>query len=445
MTPKEKYNDIDLSKLPEAAVEQLKKVKPFLFEEKFQKAEYAENLKKAEQGMDKLYDIISDKYPESVKSKVKKQPEPETPVAMAKQAAQETVNQPKKGKSKASAGKTKRGNVINLAKEIRKEGESWTEARRRAGQMIQAQKKKAVTKANKQYEKLKAFLTANPMVEKTEVTYGSKSAGWSKRPISVNRDAPRKALPAGRRIAKKSKNVYYEYRANRTDKQRNRYPYLALGGKLHGAGMFAKGGMVDYSKDGYVKAIRGIDGKLVKEVNVDGEMYRYNPVYRTYNSVIGNELLHKSKYAKGGEISHMNTAKFYWNIFDKKRRIDYLVGAGYSKSVANDLSNEKWESLESGVHKRLLASIMAKGGVVNQSKAKKIFAEFEKNEDENYHSENVILLAKHFGTAAELKEAKAILKEHEEAGSLTSALRKRRDSLYDKLMPKLRTALKAKK
>jgi hypothetical protein len=403
MTPKEKYNDIDLSKLPEAAVEQLKKVKPFLFEEKFQKAEYAENLKKAEQGMDKLYDIISDKYPESVKSKVKKQPEPKTPVAIAKQAAQETVNQPKKGKSKASAGKTKRGNVINLAKEIRKEGESWTEARRRAGQMIQAQKKKAVTKANKQYEKLKAFLTANPMVEKTEVTYGSKSAGWSKRPISVNRDAPRKALPAGRRIAKKSKNVYYEYRANRTDKQRNRYPYLALGGKLHGAGMFAEGGKTD--KEDIEKRIKYVTTYYNDAINYSKKRGNYS----------GYE---KERLDKGFE-KDMKAAK-------KGKEFDnFIFEAGYQVQM----NNKKY----------------AKGGKITQSKAKKIFAEFEKNEDENYHSENVILLAKHFGTAAELKEAKAILKEHEEAGSLTSALRKRRDSLYDKLMPKLRTALKAKK
>jgi hypothetical protein len=62
----------------------------------------------------------------------------------------------------------------------------------------------------------------------------------------------------------------------------------------------------------------------------------------------------------------MNTAKSYWNMFDKNKRVDFLIGAGYSKSVAEDLSNESWDSLEAGVHKDLLSSIMANGGNVGR-------------------------------------------------------------------------------
>jgi antirestriction protein len=65
---------------------------------------------------------------------------------------------------------------------------------------------------------------------------------------------------------------------------------------------YAKGGMVDYSKDGYVKAIRNIDGKMIKEVVVNGVKYRRNSIYKTYNSIKDNELLHKNKYSKGGKI-----------------------------------------------------------------------------------------------------------------------------------------------
>ena len=65
---------------------------------------------------------------------------------------------------------------------------------------------------------------------------------------------------------------------------------------------FAKGGMIDYSKEGFVKAIRDINGKIVKEVVIDGVKYRRNPTYKTYNSIKDNELLHKSKYAKGGKV-----------------------------------------------------------------------------------------------------------------------------------------------
>ena len=69
-------------------------------------------------------------------------------------------------------------------------------------------------------------------------------------------------------------------------------------------------------------------------------------------------------FADGGEVGQMSVAKSYWNKFDKKQKIDFLIGAGYSKSVANDLSSESWDSLEKGVHNDLRAVLMADGGMV---------------------------------------------------------------------------------
>ena len=68
---------------------------------------------------------------------------------------------------------------------------------------------------------------------------------------------------------------------------------------------YAKGGMIDYSKEGYVKAIRNVDGKMIKEVTIDNQLYRFNPVYKTYNSVKNNEILHKSKYEDGGFMNNV--------------------------------------------------------------------------------------------------------------------------------------------
>jgi hypothetical protein len=48
-----------------------------------------------------------------------------------------------------------------------------------------------------------------------------------------------------------------------------------------------------YSKNGFVHTALAANGKRAKEVTVDGMVYRYNPVYKTYNSVKGNELLSK--------------------------------------------------------------------------------------------------------------------------------------------------------
>jgi hypothetical protein len=82
------------------------------------------------------------------------------------------------------------------------------------------------------------------------------------------------------------------------------------------------------------------------------------------------------EFSQGGGVGQMNNAKYYWKSFNKKQKIDFLVGAGYSPSVANDLSNEDWDSLESEVHKDLLSSIMAKGGGVDDSKNKKIMESY---------------------------------------------------------------------
>lgn len=50
---------------------------------------------------------------------------------------------------------------------------------------------------------------------------------------------------------------------------------------------------IKYSPEGYVKLIKNEAGKIVKDITLKGNTYRYNSVYKTYNSVKGNELLHK--------------------------------------------------------------------------------------------------------------------------------------------------------
>ena len=47
------------------------------------------------------------------------------------------------------------------------------------------------------------------------------------------------------------------------------------------------------SKDGYIKAIKK-HNKRINEVIVNKRVYRFNPVYKTYNSIIHNGLLHEN-------------------------------------------------------------------------------------------------------------------------------------------------------
>jgi len=80
---------------------------------------------------------------------------------------------------------------------------------------------------------------------------------------------------------------------------------MAKGGTLYGDGKMYK-----YSSDGYVKEVRDVNGKLLKEITNKGKKYRRNSTYKTYNSVDGNELLHQSqignKMAKGGKTQGYN-------------------------------------------------------------------------------------------------------------------------------------------
>ena len=51
---------------------------------------------------------------------------------------------------------------------------------------------------------------------------------------------------------------------------------------------------VTTSKIGYITEVLDVNNNLVKEIRVRGSLYRYNAKYKTYNSVVGNQLLHKS-------------------------------------------------------------------------------------------------------------------------------------------------------
>jgi antirestriction protein len=74
------------------------------------------------------------------------------------------------------------------------------------------------------------------------------------------------------------------------------------------------------------------------------------------------------------------------------------------------------------------------GGTLNKADLSVIKKKYDENEDENAHSENVVLLAKHFGSAEDLKEAKRILSLHNKEGHLTSENGKKRRALSQKLI-----------
>ena len=85
--------------------------------------------------------------------------------------------------------------------------------------------------------------------------------------------------------------------------------------------------------------------------------------------------------------------------------------------------------------------MMAMGGKLSMSKFKE---QYDENEDNNMHSENVVLLAENFGTKDDIRDAKTILAKHNAIGSLPYYLMQERDALSDKLYAKYQQASKKK-
>lgn len=54
------------------------------------------------------------------------------------------------------------------------------------------------------------------------------------------------------------------------------------------------------SKNGYIRELRDVNNNLIEEVKVKGSLYKYNSKYKTYNNIIGNELLHESSVVTDG-------------------------------------------------------------------------------------------------------------------------------------------------
>ena len=223
-----------------------------------------------------------------------------------------------------------------------------------------------------------ALKNLKELVNKNKKYKNYKGAG-----VDLERDADRPAKPIGRRTAKASGKTYYEYRANRIDVKQppKRYPKLEKGGYMADGGEMPLVWKRKYGFSlGQKVIINGEVDEVVGFVTSDDEE-NYNMGYRLILKENGTQSLGSvEKYEKGG---------YY-----------------------------------------------AKGGSLSSIKE-----EYDENEDNNAHSENVVLLAKHFGTKEDLVEAKRILDLHEKEGHLTSENGKKRQELHLKLIEKARTAM----
>lgn len=248
MTIKQKFSSIDQSKLTADQKSFLDKIKNVT--KNFTDAEMN---KKVEQPLDNFIAKAKEKMPEAVKS---------APVK-------------KTAKAKSSQTRKPKRTAMSLAKEIRKEGESWNEARARASKMMKEDSKDLSKTVETELDKLSKLVKS----AKTR----SKLAGISG--TDIKRDAVRKAKPRGARRVTHSGETsnqygtfnnklgrkYYESRDRHSDRLAPNYP--------KNAPLLENGAYLTDPNFG----------------NFQNQVYAQGGVVRTFNDVLGETKIFKEE------------------------------------------------------------------------------------------------------------------------------------------------------
>jgi hypothetical protein len=226
---------------------------------------------------------------------------------------------------------------------------------------------------------------------------------------------------------------------------------LILVKTMEKGGYMAKGGNTNYTKTWKVVG-RTMQGKLFEKEITLGRMSDRNDVMNALKRMPDTQIREitfigeRFKAADGGMMAKGGTLEmeeFY--LYDEngkkyefyKKEGNKYMFSSYKVPFGKALTIEKselQEKIKDGKYK--VVASHAKGGDLSSIKKK-----YEENEDENAHSENVVLLAKHFGTKEDLAKAKEILALHEKEGSLSSENGKKRQELHLKLIDKARAEM----
>ena len=151
--------------------------------------------------------ITATEVKEEVKE-IEKKVEKALEVAEVKEEQAEAKKEETENKAEAKAKEKKaKKTAMALAKDIRKEGEDWDDAMKRANNLMKKQKVETEKTTKSELEKLLARVRRNKGL--MQELKGIKD---------LSRDASRQAKPAGKRVSADG-NVYYEYRANKTDRK----------------------------------------------------------------------------------------------------------------------------------------------------------------------------------------------------------------------------------
>jgi len=189
-------------------------------------------------------------------------------------------------------------------------------------------------------------------------------------------------------------------------------------------GLSEAAGTIDMYHDVYTSETKNIFKKLVDSMVKDE---------------IKNNQVGANDYKKGGMMAKGGfTNKEAYELVKNK-----VKGGIWEQNALNILRNDAMTKPDQMFKPtgdiKLLEKYMKKGGMMadgGKLSKKDFFKKYEENEDENMHTENVVLLAENYGTESDIRDAKTILAKHESIGHLPTSLRLERDALHDKLYAK---------
>ena len=264
------------------------------------------------------------------KQEVKEEAKEEAKEVVAKKPRAKRVAT-KKATAKPSQTRKPKRTAMSLAKEIRKEGESWNDARARASKMMKEETKTVSKKVESELDKLSKLVRSKKELR-----------GQIGR-TNLLIDAKRKAKPMGRRISKDG-NVYYENRANRTDKGTFGKYHLAEGG---GVGekkynMQFNTGKARYVINTYDGVKKHKDGSDFYDIHI----FKTKPMFEEFQRKLIKEG-YKYAYAEGGYLTDPNFGNFQTGVFAKGGGVRTINGREYSygRNWTNDhnLTNKSEE------------------------------------------------------------------------------------------------------
>ena len=326
MKLKEKFDSIDQSKLNADQKDFLSKI------EKATKNFTSDNKEvndKVEGALDKMIATFKEKMPEAIKTKAIKK----APKASAKKAS-----------AKPSQTSNPKRTVMSVAKEIRKDGESWADAQKRARAEMKKDKESATKEVKTEMDKLLAFIKTRKELDGIGGT-------------DLKRDSAREAKPRGRRISKDG-NVYYENRENRIDRLAPNYP--------KDAPMLAGGGDVGkklyYERMNVGKAKYTVNYHDGVKTHKDGSAFYDIAIFKNkkdlqdFISKLSKEGYKErsSFYAKGGYVAVTETKDDYWVIVSRPTSKKMAEEMAKIVTTQKDEKNKVVTLAQAKAHKKVL-------------------------------------------------------------------------------------------